>query len=241
MQKLPSLNIGAGRTPKGALINCDLYGAPNIDIVFDACKPWPFPDSSIGSVESHHCFEHLSDVWTFIREAHRVLAQSALPNLTLRLPYGPGIGGLGDITHLRQYLPYSFCCFQPGYGSHTMNPQHDAWDAPFSVMGIYMRINPRLRWMTKPLIRRWGVPAVEFLWDGFIEMIVGMRALKTKAEVDAWQAVYSADMIPMAPCMYEHEYSGKPLAPGESPRLKFFGESAKVLQQLSDKEKGVMQ
>ena len=48
-------------------------------------------------------------------------------------------------------------------------------------------------------------------------------------------------MIPMAPCMYEHEYSGKPLALGESPRLKFFGESAKVLQQLSDKEKGVVQ
>ena len=241
-RKLPRLNIGAGRSlqPEGYL-NCDLYPGPNVSIVFDACKPWPFRSSSIGSVECHHVFEHLPDVWTFVREAHRVLAPAPFPNLTIRLPYGPGLGGIGDITHLRQYLPHSFCCFQPGYNDFVRNPQHDEWDAPFSVMSIYLRINPRLRWLVRPIIRRWGLRTLEFLWDGFIEMTVGMRALKTIDEVARWKSIYTADQIPVAPCMYEHEYRNKPLPEGETPRLRFFGLSAKDLQLISDQERGIVQ
>ncbi len=239
MTKLPRLNIGAGRSPQQeGYINCDLYPGKNVSIVFDACKPWPFRDDSIGTVESHHVFEHLPDVWTFIREAHRVLAPSQFYNLTIRLPYGPGPGGIGDITHLRQYLPGSFCCFQPGYNDHARNPQHDQWDAPFSVMSVYVRINPRLRWMVKPIIRKWGLPMLDFLWDGFIEMTIGMRPLKTPDEVERWKSIYSADTIPIAPCMYEHEYHNRTLADDEMPRLKFFGASSKMLQQISDQERG---
>lgn len=239
MQKLPRLNIGCGRSPKGSsYLNCDLYPGPNVDIVFDACRPWPFPDSSIGSVECHHVFEHLPDVWTFVREAHRVLAPSPFVNLTIRLPYGPGLGGIGDITHLRPYLPHSFCCFQPGYNDFVRNPQHDRWNAPFSVMSVYLRINPRLRWLVRPIIRRWGLSILDFLWDGYNEMTVGMRALKTASEVDRWRAIYTADQIPVAPCMYEYEYRGLPTPKDGPQRLLFFGPSAKVLQELSDRERG---
>ena len=240
MRKLPRLNIGAGRSPRtGQHVNCDLYPGENIDIVFDACKPWPFPDSSVGSVECHHVFEHLPDVWTFVREAYRVLAPASFPNLTIRLPYGPGLGGIGDITHLRQYLPHSFCCFQPGYNDWVKNPQHDEWDAPFSVMSIYLRINPRLRWLVKPVIRRWGLSALDFLWDGYSEMTIGMRALKQPGEVDRWKSIYTADQIPLAPCMYEHEYKNRSLSEGQQPRLLFFGPSSRALQQMSDRERGL--
>lgn len=237
--KLPRLNIGAGRSPKapdGEYLNCDLYPGENIDVVFDACAPWPFKDGSIGAIESHHCFEHLPNVWSFVREAHRVLAPSQFCNFTVRLPYGPGPGGIGDITHVRPYLPGSFCCFQPGYNDFVRNPQHDAWDAPFSIMAIYVRVNPRLRWLVHWPFRRWGLRALEFLWDGFVEMTVGMRALKTQAEVDAWKQVYTADVIPMVPCIYEHEYRGKPLAEGEQPQLRFFGPSAVELHRQQQKE-----
>ena len=240
MIKLPRLNIGAGRSQKPpGYIACDLYPGENIDVVFDACKQWPFRDSSVGSVECHHVFEHLPDVWTFVREAHRVLHPSQFPNLTIRLPYGPGLGGIGDITHLRQYLPHSFCCFQPGYNDFVRNPQHDDWNTPFSVMSIYLRANPRLRWMLWPGIRRWGLPALDFLWDGYIEMTVGMRALKSAEEVQRWKALYTADQIPVAPCMYEHEYRGRPLAEGETPRLRFFGKGLEALQKQSDKQRSL--
>lgn len=227
------LNIGAGRTqPVEGITHCDLYPGPNIDIVFDACRVWPFRSDSVGTVESHHNFEHLPDVWTFMREAWRCLAPSPFVNLTVRLPYGPGVGGIGDITHVRPYLPHSFCCFQPGYNDYVRNPQHDAWDAPFSVMSIYLRVNPRLRWLVKPGVRKWGLPACEFLWDGFVEMIVGMRALKTATDVARWKAAYTADQIPIVPCMYEHEYRGKELPDGEMPTLRFFGPSGPELSRL---------
>lgn len=225
------LNIGAGRTPRiEGITHCDLYPGPNVDVVFDACKRWPFKDDAVATVESHHVFEHLPDVWTFMREAWRVLQPSSFCNLTIRLPYGPGLGGIGDITHLRPYLPHSFCCFQPGYNDFVRNPQHDEWDAPFSVMSIYLQINPRLRWMVKPVVRRWGLKALDFLWDGYVEMIVGMRALKTKADVDAWKAIYTADQIPIVPFMYEHNYKGTKHIEGTAPNMKFFGPSAVVLQ-----------
>jgi hypothetical protein len=105
-------------------------------------------------------------------------------------------------------------------------------------MSIYLRINPRLRWLVRPGIRRWGLSALDFLWDGYIEMTVGMRALKSVDEVAKWRSIYTADQIPVAPCMYEHEYRNKPLPEGETPRLLFFGPSAKALQQMSDRERG---
>lgn len=152
----------------------------------------------------------------------------------LRLPYGPGVGGIGDLTHVRQWLPFSFCAFQPGYNDRVKNPQHDEWDAPFSVMSVYLRINPNLRWMVKPIIRRWGVSALSYLWDGFIEMIVGMRALKSKEEVEKWKASERADVVPIAYCMYRHEYENRPLRENEQGKFMFFGPGAKALQQLSD-------
>ena len=234
MTNPPRLNIGAGRSPKGEWLNCDLYPGPNIDIVFDACRPWPFRDNSVGTVECHHAFEHLPDVWTFIREAHRVLIPSKFCNLTIRLPYGPGLGGIGDITHLRGYVPQSFCCFQPGYNDFVRNPQHDGYGAFFSVMVCYLRINPRLRHLLKWPLRRWSLGWLEFLWDGFVEMTVKMRALKTPEEVNKWRSLYTADVVPIAPCMYEHEYRGRELRDGETPQLRFFGPNASELAQLSN-------
>lgn len=235
MKKFPRLNVGAGRIPKSeGRINADLYPAPNIDVVFDATKGWPFEDNSIGVVESNHCLEHLSDPWTFFREAWRVLVPSPFCNVMLRLPYGPGVGGIGDLTHVRQWLPFSFCCFQPGYNDRVNNPQHDDWQWPFSVMSIYCRINPNLRHLCKPIVRKWGVPALQYLWDGYVEMIVGMRALKNKNEVEKWKSTERANVVPMISCMYRHEYEGRELREGEQMKMKFFGPGAKHMQALSD-------
>lgn len=236
MKRYPRLNIGAGRIDKSdGRINADLYPGPNIDVVFDATKQWPLDDNSIGIVESNHCLEHLHDPFTFFKEAWRVLVPSPFCNVQLRLPYGPGVGGIGDLTHVRQWLPFSFCCFQPGYNDRVKNPQHDEWQAPFSVMSIYLRINPNLRWLVKPFIRRWGVSALSYLWDGFIEMIVGMRALKSQAEIDKWKASERADVVPIAYCMYRHEYENRELRENEQAKFKFFGPGSKALQELADR------
>ena len=211
-------------------INCDLYPGPNIDVVFDACKPWPFRDNSIGMVGASHVFEHLPDPWTFMKEAHRVLVPSPFANLVMRLPYGPGIGGMSDLTHVRPYLPFSFASFQPGYNERVANPQHDAWKWPFSVISIYLQVNTRLKWLLWPVLRHWGVFVLDFLWDGYYEMTVGMRAMKDPTEIERWKATDDPSMVPIAKYMWEHDYQGRKLEDGEKPRYKFFGPGAKQMQ-----------
>ena len=71
-------------------------------------------------------------------------------------------------------------------------------------------------------------------------MTIGMRALKQPGEVDRWKSIYTADQIPLAPCMYEHEYKNRSLSEGQQPRLLFFGPSSRALQQMSDKERGLI-
>lgn len=230
---LPILNIGAGTMQRlEGQINADIHSRENIDTVFDACKPWPFADNSISSVKAYHVLEHLPDPQSFFKEAWRVLAPSKSTdgyNVHLRLPYGPSNGGISDLTHLRQWVPSSFGCFQPGYGTSVGNPQHDNWDSPFDIVGVYQRINPELRYLVRPIIRRIGVPILRFLWDGYIEMTVGLRALKTKDEITRFTIRKRPIDIPVASYMFKHEYEGRDLGEEEPPETRFFGENAKEL------------
>ena len=239
--ELPTLNVGAGLMPrKPNQINADLYPGENIDVVFDLCKaPWPFDDNSIGAVRAIHVLEHLPDPLTFFKEAWRVLAPSDGCNLQLRLPYGASGDAISDITHLKSWLPGSFGCFQPGYNRAVFNRQYDDWPAPFSVMSIYQRINPQLRWLAKPVIRYVGLQLLEFLWGGYVEMIVGMRALKTKDDVTRWTIRYQPNCVPVAHCMYQHDYEGRALEKGEPARMLFFGYGAEELQATSDSGKSI--
>lgn len=221
-----------GRTPN--TLNCDLYPGPNIDAAFDLQGPWPFDDSSISAVLGMHVLEHLTNPWAFFKEAWRVLAPSAEPNLILRLPYGPSGQGITDLTHVRQWTPASFCAFQPGYDKAVYNPQHSTWPAPFSVMSVYLRITPECRRLVYPLVRRWGLTILDYIWGGYEEMIVGLRALKTEDEVTRWGALNMANSVPVARCMYQNDYEGRPLREGERLRFLFFGPGAKELQAKAD-------
>ena len=235
MEKLPRLNVGSGLSPRSnGQINADLYPTPNVDVVFDATKGWPFRDNAISVVMGTHILEHLADPWAFFAEAWRVLVPSKDCNLQLRLPYGLSEAGFGDLTHVRQWVPGSFCCFQPGYNKAVRNPQHDAWKFPFSIMSLYLRIDPRLRWLLKPLIRWWGIRFIQFLSGAFTEMVVGLRALKRDPDVLRWKMDNEANVVPVAYCMYEHEYQGRCLEEGEKLRFLFFGPGSRELQRLAD-------
>ena len=241
MPMYPRLNIGAGARAIRELgqINADLYPGRNIDAVFDASKAhWPFDDNSIDAIAVNHVLEHLPDPFIFFKEAYRVLAADGTGVVMIRIPHGSSNDALGDLTHLRQFLPASFACFQPGYGESVFNLQYDN-AAPFGVMSVYERINPKLRWLVKPVIRRWGLPAIEFLWGGYVELFIKMRALKSAEDVTRWRIRMPGNMVPVAPCIHEHEYHGVELEDGVVPRLLFFGESAQVVQRISDQERGL--
>ena len=234
MRIYPKLEIGAGSTAKReGWINADFYPGPNIDAVFDACGPWPFDDNSIGSVSANHVLEHLNDPFAFFAEAWRVLAPTRLqtPNLFIRVPYGPSEGGLGDITHIKHFVPTSFACVQQGYGDHIKNPQYRNKAAPFEVLQIYKRIHPDLAWMMKPLVRKASLKILPYMWGGYCELIVGLRPLKNG------ETVQDPGTIPVVNMMYRHEYEGRELNKGESMKTMFFGgKEAKELQRMADQK-----
>jgi hypothetical protein len=53
-------------------------------------------------------------------------------------------------------------------------------------------------------------------------------------DVLRWKMSNEANVVPVAYCMYQHEYEGRCLKGREPLRLLFFGEGAKELQRMSD-------
>ncbi len=229
VRRYPSLEIGAGSTPKRAgWINADYHPGPTVDVAFDATKTWPFKGGSIGLVQANHVLEHLPEPFQFFREAWRVLVPSQVASLYVRVPFGPSEGGFGDMTHIRYFTSSSFACLQPGYGAAIKNPQYGAWDAPFEVVQIYKHIDPAMRHLLKPGIRRWGVRMLPWIYGGFCELIVGLRPLKNG------ETVASPGAIPITNVMYEHEYRGVKHDPNRPGRFLFFGAGSDEMQRLSD-------
>lgn len=220
---LPKLNIGAGKRTFPDYINADFHPGPGIDVVFDACKPWPFADNSLGLVFGNHMLEHLPDPQAFFKEAWRCLVPGG--HMEMALPYGASREAWGDPTHLRAYVPLSFCFLQPGWDEECRNPQHDAWPAPFGVVSCMLQVNEELRWMVKPIIRRIGIRILPYLWDGYNGMLVDLVALKTPEAQQAWRKDHFPQVVQsVKDYMYRHHYEGRELRPGEKKSFVFFAE-----------------
>jgi len=181
-QKL-RLHLGCGRQHIDGWVNCDLTARPGVDRDFDVqIAPWPFSDNSVAIIYASHMLEHLTDPWTFFREAWRVLGPDG--SIVLRMPYGDHRAAWWDLTHIRPWYAESFCAFQPGYAEAIGNPQTSGWQWPFSVLSVDLRISGkfapllRRRWL-----RRWVLPFAENVQNLIEELWVTKTALKTPAAV----------------------------------------------------------
>lgn len=229
LKKLLRLNVGSGHSAgQVGVINGDLHSGRGVDVIFDANKPWPFKDDSIGAVHAIHSLEHLSDPATFFAEAWRVLYPSPMSNLYVNVPYGVSDAGFGDLTHVRHFVPASFCCFQPGYNDWARNPQYDTQAKYFSIMSVHCMVDPALRWLLWPVVRRWGVYVLRFIYNAFDELRVTMRALKTPQDVALWRSKCQAGIVPVSYAMERHSYENRPLRMGETPEILHFGPWAKL-------------
>ena len=203
------LNIGCGQAHYGdGYINCDLYPGDNVDMVFDACKEWPYPDNSARSIYSSHTLEHLTDPVAFFQEAWRVLKPGA--TMQLAMPYGHHRAAWWDVTHLRPWFPESFAFLQPGYNVGSRNLQHVQWKEYFHVADTAQRVSarfaPLLRWK---LARRLLMPWLHLLNDVIEELYVYLIALKTPQQIDQWVLDYKDPMlVPSRYVMYAHHWYG---------------------------------
>ena len=218
------MGCGANDPKDSAWINCDLYLLPNVDICLDLLKGFPIKTNSVGQILANHVLEHLVDPLPFFKEAWRVLVHGG--QMILRLPHGATNAAYCDITHVRFWVPGTFCFLQPGYGKQVFNPQHDNWKEYFVVESVYTRVNPKLRWLCKFPLRQLGaMRLLDYLWNGYCEMIASLRAVKEEATVAKFNQISQGNFIPVTRCMYQHELEGRTIKPGEPMHLVHFDTS----------------
>lgn len=198
------LHVGCGMNRRDGWVNCDLHKTPATDTTFDVQERWPFEDNSVAQILATHMLEHLDDPMAFFREAWRVLRPTG--QISLQLPYGASDNGVSDITHKRLWLPASFCALQPGYAAAIGNPQHDQWDAPFSVDWVARRIPRHLLWLVRWPWRRLGMPVLDCIWNGYVELFVQLTALKTPGQVAMFEEHGQANAVGVATVAWMHDW-----------------------------------
>lgn len=125
-----ALDLGCG-TLKKAQVGIDRFAAPGVDYVLNLDDPnvrLPFADSSIPSIITHHCFEHIGEGFIpLMDECYRVL----VPDGPLRIivPLWPSKSSLIDPDHKRFFTNQTleYFCGNPGDGPGN------CWQAGFSV------------------------------------------------------------------------------------------------------------
>lgn len=139
------LDLGCG-THKKARIGLDRYPALDVDIAFDLERfefphleprptnvgyqigQLPFPDSSIKSIISHHCFEHIGENFIpLVDDIYRVLEPGGV--LRAITPLFPSHSAQADPDHKRMFMDGTWdnFCGTPG------DAPNNCWLASFSV------------------------------------------------------------------------------------------------------------
>lgn len=225
------LNVGCGRNTMPDFLNCDLDPAPHVDRAFDLQKEWPFEDDSAGVVYASHVLEHLTDPFTFMRQAHRVLMPGG--QMTIRVPYGNHRSAWWDLTHVRPWFAESFCMFQHGHAACTGNPQHLGWQWPFAIHCADLRIAGNFRGQLQRGWKFWRPSRKDVLNLGRSltefceEMWVYLSPLKSAEAIEAYQVQrpHFGNAVYIRWVMYRHQWEGRERPdPGEVLELLHIGE-----------------
>jgi SAM-dependent methyltransferase len=146
------VDLGCGKIKKGR-IGIDRAWAPGVSVVMDldtlevtqcAVEPngnavpysgyttrgLPFPDSTIRSIITHHCFEHVGDGFvSLVEECYRVLEPGGI--LRVITPLFPSTSAVEDPDHRRYFMQnsWNFCQGKPEPGGHW----HESFAVPYTV------------------------------------------------------------------------------------------------------------
>lgn len=214
------LHLGCGVTRLEGWTNADLYATCATDLVFDCQEPWPLAHDSLEAVYGSHMLEHLAKPLALFQHAWRALRHQGL--LWLRLPYGNHRAAWWDLEHQRPWFAENFCCVQPGYAAAIGNPQHDAWQWPYLVEQVNIRVSAKAaRLLRLPLLGRWLLPHITSVPDACEELFATLRALKTPEAVESCMRSRPANFVPTQLVCYAHHWRRQP-AP-EAVRFQVLG------------------
>lgn len=103
---------------------------PDDPVRFVTHRGLPFEDSSIKSIVSHHCLEHIGPGFlALIAEVYRVLEPDGI--FRAITPLFPSRSAVDDPTHVRWFTEstWEFCCGKPGKGGHWM----ESFSVPYTT------------------------------------------------------------------------------------------------------------
>ncbi len=93
------LNLGSGPTKLPGFLSVDSIPFPEVDVVTDLTKPWPWPDGTVEDVHASHFLEHLDAFQRvhFFNELFRVLVPGG--KATIVTPHWGSGRAYGDPSH----------------------------------------------------------------------------------------------------------------------------------------------
>ncbi len=103
----PLLHIGAGKRKIAGATTLDINPRTHPDVVWDLnCFPYPFNDSTFGTVVCEHVLEHLDNVIQIMEELHRITEPGG--RMWIRVPYFTSLNFNTDPTHTHAFSSRSF-------------------------------------------------------------------------------------------------------------------------------------
>ena len=136
------LNLGCGDFPKSGFLNVDLRPLPGVDVVHDLSKlPYPFESEQFDRIEADHVLEHLPEVFSVMRELHRLLTPGG--RLLVRVPHFSR--GFSHPEHKRGFDVTFRYYFEPTFqGGYT---------------GVHFLCeSTRMRWFAQPYLKKTVLP-----------------------------------------------------------------------------------
>lgn len=166
------VDLGCGKL-KRARIGVDHRAGEGVDLMVDLNGGWlPFADSSIESIVSHHCLEHIGDGFiALMDECYRVLKPDAI--FRIIVPLFPSWSAVSDPDHRRYFMADDGrCTFDAFCGTPGETPQN-CWLASFSVPYTTARFERLHLDYTAP-----AEPEDRWTWKDARELRVTLAAVK---------------------------------------------------------------
>nr|WP_242016820.1 glycosyltransferase [Trichocoleus sp. FACHB-46] len=110
------LDLGCGVWKAEGFVGVDVSGGPEVDVIADLNRRFPFPDNSVDEIKAHDVIEHLKNNIHSMNEIWRVCKPYA--RVDVRVPSTDGRGAFQDPTHISFWNLNSFkyyCVEFPAY------------------------------------------------------------------------------------------------------------------------------
>lgn len=98
-KELLKLNLGSGPNRMEGFVSVDCIAFPNVDIITDLTKKWPWKNNTVAEAHASHVIEHFDAMERvhFVNELYRVLIPGG--KATIITPHWANSRAYGDPTH----------------------------------------------------------------------------------------------------------------------------------------------